>query len=280
MSTTSIPTALKVAYTAFMAVLVPVYWYFYGPTNFLYFCDVALLLTLVGIWRGNALLVSMCRGGHPAAATLWVTDFAAGFAGVRLTGMTDYMFNPNSRCSCAACRSSTAGCRSSALSGLAARLRPPGAGRLDRPGLGAAARVLRLHARADGQPGAAAGEHQLRLGHERHRPQTMMPPLASFATLLPGPAASPLRAHASTCCAGSPRSARRWRCGRIEPGSYRATRRCVFSRSTSACALLADRAPRVQSRQLTSPTAPLTRPFASTAHTGPAQGFGMPNSWA
>ena len=37
-----VPLGLKLAYTAFMAVLVPVYWRYYGPTNFLYFCDVAL----------------------------------------------------------------------------------------------------------------------------------------------------------------------------------------------------------------------------------------------
>jgi hypothetical protein len=40
-----LPLALKLVYTAFMAVLVPVYWHYYGPTNFLYFCDVALFLT-------------------------------------------------------------------------------------------------------------------------------------------------------------------------------------------------------------------------------------------
>ena len=54
----------------------------------------ALLLTLVGIWRGNALLVSMCAVGILLPQLLWVTDFAAGFAGIRLTGMTTYMFNP------------------------------------------------------------------------------------------------------------------------------------------------------------------------------------------
>ncbi|MFV0367317.1 MAG: hypothetical protein ACK5KM_02540, partial [Hyphomicrobiaceae bacterium] len=50
-----IPTWLKLAYTAFMAVLIPVYWYHYGPSNFLYFCDVALFVTLVGIWRESPL---------------------------------------------------------------------------------------------------------------------------------------------------------------------------------------------------------------------------------
>lgn len=48
-STRRLPLWLKLADTAFMAVLVPVYWTQYGPTNFLYFCDVALFLALVGL---------------------------------------------------------------------------------------------------------------------------------------------------------------------------------------------------------------------------------------
>jgi hypothetical protein len=94
--TKPIPTSLKIAYTAFMSVLVPVYWYFYGPTNFLYFCDVALILTLVGMWRNSPLLVSMCAVGILLPQLLWCADFVAGFGGVRLTGMTTYMFNPDS----------------------------------------------------------------------------------------------------------------------------------------------------------------------------------------
>ena len=86
-----LPLALKLAYTAFMAVLVPVYWSWYGPTNFLYFCDVALLLTLVGIWRESPLLVSMPTVGILAPQLLWVVDFLAELGGVSLTGMTAYM---------------------------------------------------------------------------------------------------------------------------------------------------------------------------------------------
>ena len=56
-----IPLWLKLAYTVFMAVLVPVYLRNYGPTNFLYFCDVALIITLVGIWIESPLLVSIRR---------------------------------------------------------------------------------------------------------------------------------------------------------------------------------------------------------------------------
>ena len=87
-----LPLALKLAYTAFMAVLIPVYWSSYGPTNFLYFCDAALILTLIAIWPENALLISMCAVGILVGQAYWVTDFLANAAGYSLTGMTDYMF--------------------------------------------------------------------------------------------------------------------------------------------------------------------------------------------
>src|SRR5262249_55082352 len=81
-SATRLPLWLKVAYTAFMAVLIPVYWHYYGPTNFLYFCDVALIITLVGIWSESALLVSMCAVGILVPQTLWVIDFLGNLVGL------------------------------------------------------------------------------------------------------------------------------------------------------------------------------------------------------
>lgn len=77
-----------------MAVLIPVYWHYYGPTNFLYFCDIALILTLIAIWPENALLISMCAVGILAPQTLWVVDFIVrAVTGTSFTGMTDYMFD-------------------------------------------------------------------------------------------------------------------------------------------------------------------------------------------
>ena len=91
-----IPTPLKVLYTAFVAVLVPYYWIQYTPWNFLYFCDVALLLTLVGLWREDRLLISLAAVGILVPQALWVVDFLArAVAGVHVTGMTAYMFNPS-----------------------------------------------------------------------------------------------------------------------------------------------------------------------------------------
>ena len=77
-----VPLWLKLAYSAFMAVLVPVYLYYYGPTNFLYFCDVALMLTLVGIWIESPLLVSMCAVGIVGSQALWIVDLLGNLAGV------------------------------------------------------------------------------------------------------------------------------------------------------------------------------------------------------
>ena len=88
-----IPMWLRLAYTAFMAVLVPVYWTKYGPTNFLYFCDVALFLTLVGVWLENRLLLSMAAVGIVLPQMLWCADFVVQAGGGRLTGMTAYMFD-------------------------------------------------------------------------------------------------------------------------------------------------------------------------------------------
>jgi hypothetical protein len=96
-ATGRVPLWLKLLYTAFMAVLIPVYWYYYGPTNFLYFCDVAVILTLVGIWRENALLISMCAVGIVLPQTIWVIDFVGQIFGVTILGMTEYMFKDTSR---------------------------------------------------------------------------------------------------------------------------------------------------------------------------------------
>jgi hypothetical protein len=92
---TRIPLALKLAYSAFVAVLVPVYAASYGFANFLYFCDIALLMTLVALWREDQLLVSMAAVGILAPQLLWLADFAAHFVGLSITGMTDYMFDPD-----------------------------------------------------------------------------------------------------------------------------------------------------------------------------------------
>jgi len=88
-----IPLWLKLAYTAFVCLLVPVYWNSYGPTNFLYFCDVAVFFALGALWLERPLLASMPAVGILLPQSLWMVDFLGEACGLRLTGMTGYMFN-------------------------------------------------------------------------------------------------------------------------------------------------------------------------------------------
>src|SRR4051812_41389179 len=86
-----VPLWVKLAFTGFLAVLVPIYWMAYSPWNFLYFCDLALLIVLVGIWTESPLLASLPAVGLALPQLLWCLDF---LTGARITGMTSYMFDP------------------------------------------------------------------------------------------------------------------------------------------------------------------------------------------
>lgn len=90
-----VPWWLKLAYTAFMLVLVPVYWVNYGPTNFVYFCDAALFLVLFGLWTNNPLPASMAAVGILVPQFFWCADFGGELLGFKMTGMTSYMFDGN-----------------------------------------------------------------------------------------------------------------------------------------------------------------------------------------
>jgi hypothetical protein len=90
----SVPLWIKLGYSAFMAVLLPVYFREYGPTNFLYFCDVAALFTLIAVWSESSLLVSIAAVAIILPQCAWLIDLGAHAFGMKLTGMTDYMFDP------------------------------------------------------------------------------------------------------------------------------------------------------------------------------------------
>lgn len=88
-----LPLGAKTAATAFLAVMVPVYCHTYGPTNFLWFCDTALLLTVMGMWLESRLLISMCAVGILLPQALWLVDFGTQLVGLKLLGLTSYMFD-------------------------------------------------------------------------------------------------------------------------------------------------------------------------------------------
>ena len=89
-----VPLWLKLAYTLFVCLLVPVYWRAYGPTNFLWFSDIALLLTLAALWFESRLLASMLALSVLILDLAWNVDFFTRLAtGVQLTPLSRYMFN-------------------------------------------------------------------------------------------------------------------------------------------------------------------------------------------
>jgi hypothetical protein len=91
-----IPFWLKVSYTLFVAVLVPVYWARYGPVNFLWACDIALLVTVVALWRESRLLASMMAVAVLLPELVWNLDFFLRLImGRDVIGLdaTGYMFN-------------------------------------------------------------------------------------------------------------------------------------------------------------------------------------------
>jgi hypothetical protein len=86
---------IKITYTIFVCVLVPVYWVERGPANFLWLSDVALLVMVPALWMENRFLSSMMAVGVLLPELAWNLDFflrlIAGFDvfGLNATG---YMF--------------------------------------------------------------------------------------------------------------------------------------------------------------------------------------------
>jgi len=90
-----IPLGLKIVYTLFVCTLVPIYWRQYGPANFLWFSDIALLALVPALWLENALLVSMMAISVVFLEALWNLDFFLRLAtGKSLIGLSAYMFDP------------------------------------------------------------------------------------------------------------------------------------------------------------------------------------------
>lgn len=88
-----LPATLRWGFTAFMTVLVPIYWVHYGPANFLYFCDVALFLALAAVWTERPIYASMAAVGVLVPQLLWCVDLVLHLVGFEYTGMTNYMFD-------------------------------------------------------------------------------------------------------------------------------------------------------------------------------------------
>ncbi len=92
-----IPLWIKISYTLFVAVLAPVYWAHNGPANFLWASDIALLATVIALWRESRLLTSMMAVAVLLPELGWNLDFFTRLlAGRDVIGLgaTAYIFNP------------------------------------------------------------------------------------------------------------------------------------------------------------------------------------------
>lgn len=89
-----IPLWLKIGYSLFAGVLVPIYWRQYGLVNFLWFSDIALLALVPALWLESPLLVSMMALAVLLPELAWNLEYFVRLAtGMRLFGLTDYMFD-------------------------------------------------------------------------------------------------------------------------------------------------------------------------------------------
>jgi hypothetical protein len=89
-----VPLLLKLSYTGFVAILVPIYWWYYGPGNFLWFSDLALFLTLAALWLENSLLASTQAVSVGLLELIWLADFLGKLVfGKELIGLSSYMFD-------------------------------------------------------------------------------------------------------------------------------------------------------------------------------------------
>jgi hypothetical protein len=88
------PLWLKILYTIFVIVLVPVYWKNYGPTNFLWFSDIALFAVGIALWTNGRLLISMMATGVLLFEIVWNIDFFFQLiTGMEFVNLTNYMFD-------------------------------------------------------------------------------------------------------------------------------------------------------------------------------------------
>ena len=89
-----IPFWLKAAYTLYVAITLPVYFKKYGPGNFLWFSDIALIITVAALWLESSLLASMMLVAILLPELIWNIGFFTGLLiGKPIFGLADYMFD-------------------------------------------------------------------------------------------------------------------------------------------------------------------------------------------
>jgi hypothetical protein len=89
-----IPNWLRYFALVSLALWFAAYWHAWGPANFLHLCDIAVILTCIGLYTNNALLISSQAVASVLIDIVWTLDAAARlFFGRHLIGGTEYLFD-------------------------------------------------------------------------------------------------------------------------------------------------------------------------------------------
>src|SRR6185503_12518959 len=89
-----IALSLKLTYSIFVAWVIPIYWKQYGPENYLWFSDVALILLVPALWLESKLFFSALAVSVVLLELLWNVDFFVRLlTRSQLVGLSDYMFD-------------------------------------------------------------------------------------------------------------------------------------------------------------------------------------------
>jgi hypothetical protein len=75
--TPTYPSWMRWLTLAWFALWFPTYWHAWGPANFVHLCDVAVILTCIGLWVDSALLVSSQAVGALLVDLVWAADAAS-----------------------------------------------------------------------------------------------------------------------------------------------------------------------------------------------------------
>lgn len=85
----------KIAYTAFVLLVAVIWWRHYSWRNFLWFSDIAFIGAVPALWLESSALASVLAVAVLLPEILWNVDFVARLlTRRRITGLTDYMFEP------------------------------------------------------------------------------------------------------------------------------------------------------------------------------------------
>ena len=83
----------KVLYTAFVLLVMVIWWRHYGWRNFLWFSDIAFIGAVPALWLESTALASVLAVAVLLPEILWNVDLVARLLlRRRITGLTDYMF--------------------------------------------------------------------------------------------------------------------------------------------------------------------------------------------